>query len=472
MPDKIYDIICIGAGSGGLNIASFMNKAGFSVLLVDKSDANIGGDCLNFGCVPSKALIHLSRIAHQVKHSNELGLKTTGKVDIKKVMKYVDEKREVIRKHENAAYFTKRGMDVALGIAKFTGKNDIEVSGKKYKGKKIVLASGSRPKKLKVQGIDKVKTYYDNENIFNMKVLPKKLLVIGGGPIGLELGQAMSRLGSEVTIVQRGPKFLDKEHPEIASVLKDHLVKEGIKFKFNCKPLEFPSSNEVILQHKNGKKNKIKFDGLLVGIGRELNIPEGLDKAGIELNDKGKIKVNDYMQTTNKNILLCGDIAGGMQFTHAAEVHAGVILTNFFSPFKKKLNMDKFAWTTFTHPEIATFGLQENQLQKHNITYKKLSTDFQEDDRAIVDNATFGKLILYISNKDKILGGTMVARNAGELTQELLLANSANISIKEIFNKTYPYPTAGRINKRLIAKHYSNKLTDFSKKILRFLYKI
>lgn len=467
MKNSQYDIIIIGAGSGGLNIAGFMNKAGFKVLLIDKKDENIGGDCLNYGCVPSKALIHVAKEISSAQKSAKYGLKIQGKINLKKVMNYVQSKKEIIREHENAKYFKSIGMHVALGNAKFVSTNSVEVAGKLYTGKKILLATGSRPRKLHIPGIEKV-NYQTNETIFDLKTLPNQLIIIGGGPIGIELGQAFRRLGSEVTIIIRDNKFLPKETPEMAKILLKQLKKEGIVFMFNTTPKQFLTKNSLEVE-KAGKKSKIKFDKVLVSIGRQLNI-EGLklDKAKIN-HDEKSIFIDKYLRTTNKNVYVCGDIAGAYQFTHAAELHAGILINNFFNPIKKKVNYDKLSWVTYTSPEIATFGLNENQLKNRKINYERLELDFQDDDRSIIDDYRDGKLVLYI-NKNKILGGSMIAINAGELFQELVLACSSNLDIKEIFNKIYPYPTASRVNKKIISNLFSKKLTPTTKKLFKLMY--
>lgn len=476
MTNKPYDIIVIGAGSGGLSVGLFMNKAGFNVLMVAKSDNDIGGDCLNEGCVPSKALIHVSRIAHCAKMASDFGLEAKGKVDIKKAIGYVYGRQEIIREHENAQWLKEQGIDVALGEARFTGKNEIEVNDKKYTGKKIVIATGSQPLKINVPGIEKVK-YYDNENIFHTNELPERLLVIGGGPISIEISQALKRLGSKVTVAQHGNRILDHDDKAVTEILLKQLQHEGITFLFNADIDSFISANDAIIKLKDGKTENIHFDAVFVGIGRELALkPLQLNKAGIRVNDN-KIVVDKYLRTTNKNIFVCGDIAGDLQFSHAAEFHARILLNNFFSPLKKKLNNDHMSWVTFTDPELATFGLNEKQLKERNIRYKKLEQDFTDDDRATVDNYQYAKIILYISKsgffkKEKILGGTMVAPHAGELTQELILANTNKLSVNAIFNKIYPYPVASRINQRIIVKHKEESLTNNIKKLLHTAYKI
>ena len=239
----------------------------------------------------------------------------------------------------------------------------------------------------------------------------------------------------------------------------------------------FPTPNEAIIKLKDGGTRTVAIDAIFVGVGRELITKSlQLEKAGVEVKD-GKIVVDDYLRTTNKNVYVCGDVAGSLQFSHAAEQQARMLLNNFFSPLKKKLNNDHMSWVTFTDPEVATFGLPEKQLKKKGIKYRRLETDFDSDDRAITDSHRYSKLILYISqgsflHKEKILGGTMVAPGAGELVQELILANTAKIPIKAIFNKIYPYPVASRINQKAIVQYKQEGLTDGIKKLLRFAFKI
>ncbi|MEO6949192.1 MAG: FAD-dependent oxidoreductase [Ginsengibacter sp.] len=476
MTKAMYDIVVIGSGSGGLTLGLFMAKAGFKVLMVSKTDKDIGGDCLNDGCVPSKALIHVARIAHNARLASDFGLAITGKVDIKRAIKYVYERQEIIRDHENAGWLKQQGVDVALGNAHFSGKNEIEVDGNNYSGKKIFIATGSKPKKLKVPGVENVK-YYDNESVFHITELPEKLLVIGGGPIGIEIAQAMNRLGSKVTVVEHGNRILAHDEETLTDILLKQLQKEGIKFIFNADVDHFISSDNALVKIKNGISEEISCDAIFVGIGRELDVNAlQLSNAGIEVKDN-KIVRNKYLQTTNKNVFVCGDIAGDLMFSHAAEFHGRILLNNLFSPFKKKLNNDYMSWVTFTDPELATFGLNEKQLKERDISYKKLVQEFTNDDRAIADNYQYGKLILYISKggllkKEKILGGTMLAPHAGELIQELILANTSRLSISSLFNKIYPYPVASRINQQIITNYKEESLTSTIKKLLYTAFKI
>jgi len=473
-----YDIIVIGAGSGGLNIASFMNSIGLKVLLIDRSDKHIGGDCLNTGCVPSKALIHVARQHKQAQEVTEFGPRISGSIDLEKVMAHVHGAQNVIREHENAEYFRSKGMDVVLGDARFADRDSVEVNGTVYKGKKIILATGSRPRTLTIPGVEEVERsgrLYTNENIFSMKTLPRRLLVIGAGPIGIELGQAFRHLGSEVTIVTNDTKILPREDSVVASILHERLVEDGVIFAFNKVTVRFEKGDTLVIEDNITKtEEKLFFDAVLVSIGRVLNTESlALEKAEITL-DKGRIVVDPYLRTTNKNVFVCGDIVGQHQFTHAAELHAGLIIKNFLKPlFKQKLNTDTLSWVTYTTPELATYGLNESELKKRNTPYQVLESSFEEDDRAITDSAEYGYTKMFIHGKTKqILGGTMVAPNAGELIQELIMATTSDLTTSAIFNKIYPYPTAGRINKRVVTNNERSRLTPSIKRLLRLLYSL
>lgn len=476
MREKIYDIIVIGAGSGGLSVGLFMNKAGFKVLMVSKSDRNIGGDCLNDGCVPSKAFIHVAKIAHEAKLATRLGLNVSGNIDIKNAIAYVRERQEHIRVHENAAWLRDQGIDVVLGNAFFTDKNEIEVDGKRYRGKKIVIATGSTPKKLEVPHVELV-NYYDNETIFDLQNLPKTILFIGGGPIGIEMAQTFKRFGSKVTVVDHRNMILNHDDPVVTKILFNQLKEEGVEFFLNAEIDSFSSANEAVMKGKDGSYNKISFDAVFVAIGRKLNLNTLQPaNAGITIKDN-KLILNKYLQTTNKNIFAVGDVAGDLQFSHVAEMHARIVLNNLFSPIKKRLNNDHISWVTFTDPQLATFGLSEKQLQERKINYQKLEQDFNEDDRAVIDDYQYGKLIMFISTrgflkKQKVLGGTMLAPDAGEIIQDLILANTSGMSIDEIFNKIYPYPVASRINQKIIFEYKQKGLTKRLKKILQLVFKI
>lgn len=476
MQEKKYDVIVIGCGSGGLSVGLGMNALGFKVLMIAKNDRDIGGECLNDGCIPSKAMIHVAEIIHQATQAKKFGLIFTGEVNPKAIVTYIQDAQKSIKNHENSEWLKNQGVDLILGEAFFLESDTISINGLELTAKKIVLATGSSPLKLKVSGIEKA-VYYDNQNIFDLKNIPEKLLVVGGGPIGMEIGQTMSRLGSKVTVVTKSKQILPQEEEEIAAILQKQLEKEGIKFHFGAHIEKISSEDKAIIKFSNDEFKYLSYDAIFVAIGREIPLDNlKLEAAGIQVKDK-KIIVNEYLQTTAKNVYLCGDVAGDLYFSHAAEFHARIIINNFLSPFKKKLDNKHFSWVTFTKPELATFGYPKKQLERESMGYEIISQDFKEDDRALTDGYTYGKLLLYISKqnlfgKQKILGGTMIAPNAGEMIQELILANSQGLSINTLFDKIYPYPTASRINQSAIVSYRSKNLTKQIMKLLQIAFKV
>lgn len=470
-----YDIIVVGAGSGGLGMSGVANAIGLKTLLIEQREKNIGGDCLNYGCVPSKALIHISKhFSHAVKASR-FGLDIKGKADISKVLTYVKEKQAVIRHHENAEYLRDQGIDVVIGRAKFSSPTDIDVSGNRYTATKIVLATGSRPRHLQFAGLNQVE-WYNNETLFyEMKSLPEKLLVLGGGPIGCEMAQAFQRLGSKVTIVNSGLSLLQRERPEISQILTERFQLEGIIVHNSSKLIQFPSPHEAEVLTKQGKIH-VGLDAALIAIGRVINTEGmGLEKAGIKVED-GRILVDNYLRTTNRKVYAVGDAAGMYKFSHGAEKHVRLLSRNFFLPFRKKHHTQDLSWVTFTDPEVATFGMTEEDLQRNGLNYWRQDQDLNSDDRAITDSYTYGRMSLFFTKQrwwrqPRLLGGTLIAPGAGEIIQELLLATNAGLSVKWIFDKVYPYPTASRINQKNVRGLREALLTPFLKRVLRILYR-
>jgi pyruvate/2-oxoglutarate dehydrogenase complex dihydrolipoamide dehydrogenase (E3) component len=317
---------------------------------------------------------------------------------------------------------------------------------------------------------------YDNESIWNLPELPNRVLFIGAGPINMELAHALVRLGSEVQIVEQANTLLTREDPEISEVIYQQSKALGINFHFNTELLGFIDSNTALLQ-ADDEKFQLTLDIVVVGIGREINF-SGLnpEAAGIKIKEDGRLSTDEYQRTSNKNVLVIGDAAGGPQFSHGAEHQATILIKNLFSPIKQKVTYENFSWVTFTEPEVATFGFNQHQLNRKGQKYHKLILPLDEDDRAVTDNYQYGKLILFIGksklpwSNPKLLGGSLVAPNAGEIIQELILAKTAGLGIKSLFNKIYPYPTASRINKTIVLHKYTGGITPWMKRILRLFY--
>jgi pyruvate/2-oxoglutarate dehydrogenase complex dihydrolipoamide dehydrogenase (E3) component len=460
---NIYDVIVIGAGAGGLNTASFLSQIKLKVLLIDKNASSIGGECLWSGCVPSKALIHFAK-----NYSSQSAY------TIHDIKKYITDIQEKIKEHENEDYIKKNGIDFLMGEARFVNKNSISINSQIYTAKKIIIATGSRPKKLNIQN-DNTIPLYNNENIFDFNFtdskIPKKFIFIGAGPISLELGLAFHNLGSEVTIINGADRILSKESEHISKKLEKNLLDKHNKLKiYNNANLKKIENKKIYFEVKNHDSFELECDAVFVGVGRDLNIENlDLEKASIELNkEKNKIICNEYLETTNNNVLLCGDVAGNYQFTHATEMHAKVILHNMFSPVKSKFDDRYISWTTFTNPEITSFGVNYEKATKEN--YEILCLDFVHDDMAIISHDASGYMEVYLSDDAKIMGGTIISNHADSIASEILLAMTNNIALPQIFEKVYPYPSHSRIIRTLAQKYSKRKLTNRNKLYLRVLF--
>ena len=464
-----YDLIVIGAGAAGLNVAIPTAKLGLKTLLVEKNPENLGGECLNTGCVPSKALLHVAKRKHDAEQLAGFGITTNGSLDFEKVSGYVKNVQAEIRRHESADVLSELGVDLALGAARFVARDRVEVGGESHTARRFVIATGSGPRLPSIPGFDRV-SYLTNENLFQLKSLPRKLLILGGGPIGVEMAQAFARLGSEVTLVEMGPRLLVRDPEEAGSLIQQRLESEGVRVLLNTKIQSFPAANTATLESKDASSEQT-FDQILVAIGKNLDYSElGPAAGGIAVRN-GRIKLDSYLRTTNKRVYVSGDATGQVYLTHATELHANVILWNLFSPIKRKISYDNLSWVTFTDPEVATFGLSEQELRARGVRYRKIVQGFEDVNRATTDHYPESKLIVYLKG-EQILGGTMVAPNAGELFQELVLAKQNRIPIRKLLEKVYAYPTASRINRWLAIREYDRKTTEPVKKVLRSSFRL
>ena len=457
MEKKSYDIIIIGGGSAGLGALGMAQEFGWKPLLIDKDEAHIGGDCLNFGCVPSKAFIHLAKQFHGARKASKFGLGVSGKANMQSILDYVHSKQAVIRAHESADYIRSQGVDLKIGTASFVDEETLQVGEDFFTAPHIIIATGSRPRHIPFKGIDQVKVF-TNENIFyEMTDLPDRLLVVGGGPIGCEMAQTFQRFGSSVTIIDRGARILNKEREEYSAILTQQLRKEGLTIINHANLNEFSSANTASIEVKGQGTQEIEFDAVLMAIGRVLNLEDlALDKGKIETDDRGRLILDDCLRTSNKGVFASGDAAGKYQFSHAAELHTKLLKHNFKNNFSKSHEASQMSWVTFTQPEIATFGHTEQFLQENEIEYWRQDQSFTKDDRAIVDEYEYAKITLFLTptsfwNKQrKIIGGSIIAPNAGELMQELTLAMQEELPIDAIYDKLYAYPVASRINQQTI----------------------
>ncbi|MDB9311936.1 FAD-dependent oxidoreductase [Spirulina sp. CS-785/01] len=444
-----YDIVIIGGGSGGLVVASAAAQLNAKVALVEKD--KLGGDCLWYGCVPSKSLIHAARVAYDVKHGSRFGIYTDPpEIKFKEALGHVHRAIKAIEPHDSPERFRSLGVEVIFGLGQFIDQNTFEVEGRKLTARSFVVSTGSRPAIPPVPGLQEA-GFLTNEQIFSIEKRPDALAIIGGGPIGCELGQAFHRLGSKVTIFSSREHILPKEDPEAAVVVEQQLESEGITILNHSRAERV----EVV----NGKKyiysgdQKIAVDEILVSSGRTPNVDSlNLEAAGVDYDKKG-IKVNQALQTTNSRIFACGDVIGGYQFTHVAGYEAVYALTNaLFSPIKQffpsKVDYRVIPWATFTEPELARVGLTEKQARdRYGHDIHILKQPFAGVDRAQAEAATEGFAKFITTGKGKILGAHMVGPSAGELIHEVVLAMKHKLPVSALTG-IHIYPTLSEVNSK------------------------
>lgn len=449
---KHYDLVVIGGGSAGLTAVTMAARLGARSLLVDRE--RLGGDCLHYGCVPSKSLIASARMAHRMRHAEKYALRPVDpQVDLARIMGRVDRIRDRIGKHESPDAVRKLGVDVALGGATFIDESTIEIDGSyTVTGDRFLLATGSHAVAPDVPGLDE-SGFIDHVGLFGLQQLPARLAVIGGGPVGAEMGQAFSRLGSKVSIIQRGSRLLPREDPEISAILQHAFSDEGIELMLSASPLSVSRAGECkqIEIEQNGESRTIDCDEILVAVGRRPNVDElNLSAAGIRTNARG-IVVNDGLRTSKPHIFAVGDCNGGPQFTHWAEYEARIATRNALYRGSSKRTMQTLPWVTFTDPEVARVGMTLDEagdaggyqgLHEHRFPYSQL-------DRAVCESDTGGLIKVVVDKSERVLGAHIVGAGAGEALTEWVLAMEHGIPLGKIGSAIHAYPTLSRINRRV-----------------------
>ena len=439
-----YDLVIIGGGSGGLVVASAAAQLKAKVALIEKD--RLGGDCLWYGCVPSKSLIHASRVAYEVKNASRFGIKTNfPDIDFAQANSHVQDVIAAIEPHDSPERFRGLGVEVIFGDGKFIDQKTFEVNGRQLKARNFVISTGSRPAIPPIEGIQEI-GYITNEQVFSLTELPSSLVVIGAGPIGCELGQALARLGGEVTIISSRNQILPKEDEEAALVVEKQLESEGIKIikSARAEKVELVDGKKQV--YVNGRK--IIVEEILLSTGRSPNIESlNLEAAGVEYTKKG-IKVNPKLQTSNRRIYACGDVIGGYQFTHVAGFEAAVVIQNSLFFPTKNIDYRVIPWATFTAPELARVGFSERQAREvYDNDLYILKQEFAGVDRALAEGATAGFAKIITTSKGEILGATIVGNSAGELIHEVVLAMKNNLKISALTG-IHVYPTLSEVNSK------------------------
>ena len=449
------NMIVIGGGSAGLVTSYIAAAVKAKVTLIERH--KMGGDCLNTGCVPSKAIIRSAKFMSHVSRSKEFGIKhAEADFDFAEVMDRVANVIKKIEPHDSIERYTDLGVDVVTGEAKITSPWSVEVDGKTINAKNIVIATGAHPFVPPIEGIESV-DYYTSNNLWDLRVKPEKLVVLGGGPIGTELTQAFGRLNISVTQVEMAPRILLREDLEVSQLVQARLEKEGVNVLVNHKAKQFikrDGKDILIAEHdQDGEVRdvEIEFDTLIVAVGRAANTSGfGLEELGIRLNQNRTVEVNEFLQTNIPTVYACGDVAGPYQFTHVAAHQAWFASVNaLFGSFKRfKVDYSVIPWATFSEPEVARVGLNEIDAKEQDIEYEVTKYGIDDLDRAIADSEDHGFVkVLTVPGKDKILGVTIVGEHAGDLIAEYVLAMKHKLGLNKILGTIHIYPTMAEANK-------------------------
>jgi pyruvate/2-oxoglutarate dehydrogenase complex dihydrolipoamide dehydrogenase (E3) component len=466
-PAGRYNLVVVGAGTAGLVAAAGAAILGARVALIERHLT--GGDCLNYGCVPSKALIRAARAAYTVNEAREFGIETSApKIEFADVMRRVRRVRAEIAPNDSVQRFAGLGVDVYLGHGHFTGKRSLEVEGQRLEFSKAIIATGARAAVPPIPGLGEA-GYLTNESVFSLTALPRRLIVIGGGPIGCELAQAFARLGSRVTLVCDVPRLLPKDDAAAASLLERQFRSEGIELILGARVerAEKSAVGKILIIDQGQGKQTVVGDEILLAVGRAPNV-EGLnlEAAGVTYNDKG-VTVDDHLRTSNKNIFAAGDIGSPYQFTHAAEALGRIALQNTLFFGRKRASKLIIPWCTYTSPEIAHVGLSEEDADKGGLEIATFMLPFAENDRAVVDGDTQGFARIHVSKKNgRLLGATMVSRHAGESIGELVTAIQNKMKVGQLGAVIHPYPTQAEIIKRLGDASMRGRLKPWMKRTL------
>ncbi len=457
------DFLVIGGGGGGITAANTAKGLGKSVAIIEKR--KLGGECTWTGCVPSKALIRASNIAHNINNLKDYGLVVQNELELNtnNVMAHVRAVREKVYVDETPEIFESKGIKVFLGEPEFLDNHQVKIGDTIIRAEKIVITTGSRPAIPSIEGIESI-SYLNNNNLFDLEFLPESLIAIGGGPISIELSQALHRLGVKVTIVHRSGEILKRDDQELAEILKQALVKEGIEIMINTKPVKVAHrGGGVVLTVKdeNNEEKEIHADMLFTGVGRKANT-EGLnlENAGVEYSAQG-IKTDEHLKTTAPNIYACGDVVGPYRFSHIAEYQAVIATTNALLPIRKKVDYSNIIWATCTDPEFAHLGITEAEArEKYGANIKIFTYEYKNLDRAKTDLATTGRAKFICDHHDKLLGAHILGKNAGELIHEAQIIKSFNIPFSKIQSVIHAYPTYSDITRQAGKQDYIQKLQN------------
>jgi pyruvate/2-oxoglutarate dehydrogenase complex dihydrolipoamide dehydrogenase (E3) component len=443
-PAERYNLVVIGAGTAGLVTAAGAAGLGARVALIERE--LMGGDCLNVGCVPSKGVISAARVAAEVRDAADFGVVVPDDwhVVFSTVMERMRRLRANISQVDSAARFKGLGVDVFIGNGRFADGDTVEVDGKRLRYKRAVIATGARAAELPIEGLSDV-DYLTNESLFSLTELPRRLLVVGGGPIGTEMAQAFARLGSQVTQIEQSPHILPREEPDAALLVQAAMERDGVKFVLDAtvNRVEQRGDEKVVCLEQDGKQRELIGDALLLGMGRSPNVEGmGLEDVGVSFDVRNGVHVNDRLLTTNRKIFAAGDVCSKYKFTHAADFMARIVIQNALFFRRVKVSGLTIPWTTYTSPELAHVGITPAEAVEQGIELDGYTQPLADVDRAILEGETEGFVRVHTKKgSDRILGATIVAENAGDMISQITLAMTHGLGLKQIASTIHPYPT-------------------------------
>ena len=468
-----FDLCIIGGGAAGLVVAAGGATLGAKVALVEKH--RLGGDCLYYGCVPSKALLHSAYVAHTLRDAARFGIDVDLQpVQLDRVMQRVASVIQSIEPNDSPDRFRSMGVEVIFGSGSFIDPHTFSVDGRQLTARNFVLATGTRPAIPSIPGLESI-PYLTNETVFSLTTPVPSLIILGGGPIGIEMAQAFVRLGSRVHVVQRGAQILPKEDSDLVQIVADQLRSEGVQLHLGSTPQRVERTADGLRLHlttPTGSHEMLEATHLLIATGRQANLQDiGLEAAGVLL-DNGHLRLDRRLRTTHKHIYACGDIAGRYQFTHMAEHHAGVVLRNTLFHLPVKTEQRVIPWCTFTDPELARVGLSETEARTQGVAHRVYTFPFHDIDRARTDGVTHGRAKIITDPKGRLLGAALVGAHAGELIHEYVLALSKNMKAGDLSSVIHIYPTLAQINRRVADQRLKEGLTPRAKKWIKRIFRL
>ncbi len=471
-PASRYNLVVIGAGTGGLVTAIIGASLGAKVAIVEKH--LLGGDCLNVGCVPSKALIRSAHTIGEINAAADFGVDVPAgsTADFPKIMERMRQIRARISKDDSAQRLVDLGVDVFLGEAHFTGPNAVEVGGQTLNFKRAVIATGARAASPPIPGLAEA-GYLTNESVFSLTELPRRLAVIGGGPIGCELAQSFLRFGSEVVLFQDSPHILNKEDPDAAAIVQNTFLREGmcLLLNANISRVEVQDGKKVLYYERPDGSGQLTVDEILVGVGRAPNVDTlNLEATGVQYDQRRGVEVDDMLRTSQSHIFAIGDVAKGYyKFTHAADAAARIVARNALFKGRQKVSDLNMPWCTYTDPEVAHVGLYEHQAREQGIQVDTFVQELSHVDRAITDGEDEGFVKVHVrKGSDQIVGATIVAKHAGEMINEFTLAMEGKIGMKTLANVIHPYPTQSEAVRKVANAYTRTRLTPTLQKLFKW----